>query len=83
MKNTPPKITYASVMSREKVCLALTIVDLNGLQVKADDIMNAYVTAPITEKIWMILGFEFGAESGKKAIIVCGIYGLKSSGATF
>ena len=81
MTNAPPTITYASVVSRETVRLALTITDLNGLQAKAADIMNAYVTAPITEKIWMVLGPEFGADAAMKAIIVCALYGLNISGA--
>ena len=50
MKNAPPTITYARVVSHETVRLELTITALNGLQVKASDIMNSYVTAPITER---------------------------------
>ena len=50
MTNARPKITYARVISRETVRLALTIAALNGLQVKAADIMNLYVTYPITKK---------------------------------
>ena len=46
--------------------------------------MNAYVTAPVTEKIYTILGPEWGKELvGKKALIVRALYGLKSSGAAF
>ena len=45
--------------------------------------MNAYIQAPVTEKIWTTLGSEFGEDAGKKAIIVHAIYGLKSSGAAF
>ena len=63
--------------------MALTITDLNGLQAKAADIMNAYVTAPITEKIRTVLVPEFGSDSRKKAIIVHAQYVLKSSGAAF
>ena len=43
--------------------------------------MNAYVTTPITETIWTVLGPEFAASAGNKSIIVCALYGLKSSGA--
>ena len=50
MTNARPNITYARVISRETVRLALTIAALNGLQVKAADIMNLYVTYPITKK---------------------------------
>ena len=83
MKNAPPAITYASVISRETVRLVLAIFSLNGLQVKADDIMNTYVTDPITENIWTVLGPEIGSDAKKKAIIVHAMYGLKSSGAAF
>ena len=83
MKNAPPTITYTSVVSLETVRLELTIDPLNGLQVKAVDIMNAYVTAPITENIWTVLGPDFGSDSGKKAVMICALYGLKSSGAAF
>ena len=83
MTNAPPTITYASIVSGETVCLKLKIAALNSLQVKASDIMNAYVTAPITEMIWTVLGPVFGAGAGNKAVIVRALYGLKSSGATF
>ena len=83
MTNSPPTITYAIVFSCQIVRLGFTIAALNGLQVKAADIMNAYVTAHITEKIWTVLGPEFGADSIMKAIIVCALYGLKSSGAAY
>ena len=39
--------------------------------------MNAYVTAPCSEKIWTVLGKEFGTDQGKKYIIVRALYGLK------
>ena len=56
MTNAPPTITYTRVVSRETVRLEFTIASLNGFQVKASDIMNAYVTAPVTENIWTLLG---------------------------
>ena len=51
MTNSPPTITYVRVVSRETILLALTIAALDDLQVLEADIMNAYVTAPITENI--------------------------------
>jgi hypothetical protein len=33
---------------------------LNDLEVKVGDVLNAYITAPITEKVWTVLGPEFG-----------------------
>ena len=43
---------------------------LNDLQVKAGDILNAYIAAPVKEKVWTILGPKFGNDTGKGAIIV-------------
>jgi hypothetical protein len=36
---------------------------LNDLDVKMADIENAYLTAPITEKVWTVLGPEFGDDA--------------------
>ncbi|KAL7461107.1 hypothetical protein ACHAXS_003421, partial [Conticribra weissflogii] len=83
MTDVPPTITYASVVSRETVRIALTMAALNALKVMAADIMNAYITAPNKEKIWTLLGPEFGKDKGRKAIVVRALYGLKSAGAAF
>ena len=83
MTETPKCMTYSSVVGRETVHISLTIAALNKLQVKAGDIINAYVTAPCSEKIWNILGKEFGSDQGKKAIIVRAIYRIKSSDVAF
>ncbi len=56
---------------------------LNALKVMAADIMNAYITAPKKEKIWTLLGPEFGKNKGCKAILVRALYGLKSACAAF
>jgi Reverse transcriptase (RNA-dependent DNA polymerase) len=83
MTETPASITYASVVSRESVRIALTLAALNDLEVKTADIENAYLTAPVGEKIWCRLGPEFGGDSGKRALVVRALYGLKSAGASF
>ncbi len=67
-------ITYASVVSRETMHLALTIVSLNDLKVKVGDVLNAYITAPVKEKVWTILGPKFGHDAGRSAIIVHALY---------
>jgi hypothetical protein len=79
----PHAMTYAIVVSRESVRIALTLAALNDLDVKMADIEHAYLTPPITEKIWTVLGPEFGDDSGKRALIVRALYGLKSDGAVF
>jgi hypothetical protein len=77
----PVTITYASVVSNETVRLALTIASLNDLEVKVGDISNAYITTPVKEKVWTVLGPEFGHDAGKSAIIVQALYRLKGAGA--
>jgi hypothetical protein len=83
MTNTLATITFASIVSRETVHIALMLAGLNELQVKVSDIENAYITAPCTGKIWMVLGAEFGSDAGKPAIVVQALYSLKSAGASF
>ena len=80
---TPAALTYASVVSRDSVRIALTIAALNDLKVLACDIQNAYLTAQCREKIWTRAGPEFGSDQGKIMIIVRALYGLRSSGAAF
>jgi hypothetical protein len=80
----PATITYASVVSRESVRIALTVAALNDLDIMSADIKNAYLNIPCDEKIWTVLGPEFGPEQeGKRAIIVCSLYGLKSTRASY
>jgi hypothetical protein len=74
---------YASVVSRDSVRIALTLDDFNDLNEKMAEIENAYLMAPITEKIWTVLGPYFGYDAGKRALIVRALYGLKSAGAAF
>ena len=83
MTKTPVVLTYASVVSRDSVHIALTIATLNNHQVKASDVQNAILMPPCEEQIWTMLGPEFGADAGKKAFLVRALYGLKSAGALF
>ena len=83
LTETPATMTFASVVSRESVRLDLIIAALNNLEVRCGDVKNSYITVPITEKVWSILGPKFGADAGLKAIIVCALYGFKYAGADF
>jgi hypothetical protein len=83
MTGAPTIMTYASVVSRETIQIALTLATLNDLEVKVADILNAYIYAPIKEKVWCALGPEFGPNAGKSAIIIPTLYSLKSAGAAF
>jgi hypothetical protein len=81
--DNPHVMTYGSVVSRESVRVALTLAALNDLDVMMGNIENAYLTAPITEKVWTVLGPECGEDAGKRALIVRALYVLKSTGAAF
>jgi hypothetical protein len=50
----------------------------------AADVRNAYLQAPVREKVHTTAGPEFGPNNiGKTVIVVRAMYGLKSSGATW
>jgi Reverse transcriptase (RNA-dependent DNA polymerase) len=66
------------------VTIALTYAALNGLEVCAADIQNAYLHSPSSYKDYIICGPEFGVENeGKVALIHRAIYGGKSAGRDF
>jgi hypothetical protein len=80
----PTGSTYAGVVSRESVRIAFTYAALNGLDVFAADIRNAYLQAPSSQKDYIICGPEFGIENvGKVALIHRALYGGKSAGKDF
>jgi hypothetical protein len=81
--DTPHAMTYESVVSKESVRIGLILAVLNDFDVKMADIESAYLTAPITEKVWTVLGPEFVDDAGKRVLIVRALYGLKSAGADF
>jgi hypothetical protein len=58
MTSAPTIMTYASVVSRDTVRITLNIATLNDLEVKAADILNAYISVPFKEKVWCALGPE-------------------------
>ena len=81
MTESPATIMYASVVSRETARIVLMIAALNDLEVKSINILNAYVQAPVTEKVQTTLGLEFSKDARKTAVIVRALYGLESAGA--
>ena len=78
---TPDPIgsTYAGMVSRESVSIALTYAALNKLDVYAADIRNAYL-----EALNIICRPEFGVENiGRTALIHRALYGGKAAGRDF
>ena len=77
MTHTMDIISYSSVVTRETLWIALTMTALHDLEVTAVDVLNTYVTPSSREKIWMVLGSEFGDNHCKNIIW------SKESGASF
>jgi hypothetical protein len=48
--DAPTAMTYASVVSRESVCIRLLRAALNDLSILTADIQNEYLTSPWVEK---------------------------------
>ena len=80
MTEAQATITYASVVSRETLRIALMVVTLNDREVKSGNIFNAYVQALLTEKVWTMLCPQFGKDDGRTAVIVRTLYGLMFAG---
>jgi hypothetical protein len=59
------------------------IVALNGMNILAADIGNAYLNTETKEKVYAIAGPEFASRERQTVIIKQALYGLKSSGATW
>ena len=76
MTKAPATITYASIVSQEKDRIAL-IATFYDLEIKSSDILNACVQAPVTEKVWTMLGPQFSKDAGRTAVIVRALYSLK------
>jgi hypothetical protein len=79
--DTPAVMTYSSVVSRDSVCIGFMLAALNGLDVMACDLENAYLNAPCVETIWFKGGIECGSDKGKVCVVVRALYSLKSAGA--
>ena len=75
---------FSTVVSMEAVRMGFLLAKLNGLQVCAGDIGNAFLNAYTSEKLYIIAGPEFGPDlEGKRLLIDKSLYGLQSSGARF
>ena len=79
----PGVSTFASVVSRDSVRIGFLIAALNGLDILAGDIQNAYLHAPSLEKNYFYAGPEWGANEGRVILIIRALYGQKSAGAAW
>ena len=56
---------YSGVISRDSMQISFTYADLNGLNVCAANIINAYLQAPSYQKDYVICGPDFAQECRK------------------
>ena len=83
LTDPPLESVYSGVVSLRSLRLMIFIAELNGLELYAADVGNAYLEAKTREKVCIYAGPEFrdlGLE-GHLLIIVRALYGLKTSGA--
>ena len=80
----PEESTFAGVVSRESIWIAFLYAALNGLDVFAEDIQNAYLQAPSSRRDYIVCCLEFGLENvGWIALIHWALYGGKTTGRDF
>ena len=75
--------TFAGVVGRDSIRIALTHAALNNLDVICADIRNAFIQAPSSERHYIVCGEEFGEYKGKRALIKRALYGGKRAGRDF
>jgi hypothetical protein len=72
----PAESVYLSVESRDSVRIAFLIAALNGLDILAGDVQNAYLNAPTKERCYTIAGPKFCPDNeGRPVMIVRALYG--------
>jgi hypothetical protein len=80
LTDIPLESVYFSVVSLRGLRIVTFLVELNGLDLFATDICNAYLEAFTMERNYIIAGPKFGQLEGHNLIIVKALYGLRTSG---
>ena len=66
----PLLVAYFLVVSRKNVWIAFLVTALNDLDITLFDMGNTYLVASVAEKLYTVLGIEFGEDQGKLSVIV-------------
>jgi len=80
LTETPIDSVYSSVVSLRGIRILTFLSELNGCELWATDIGNAYLESYTQEKVYIVAGPEFGEREGRTLIITRALYGLRSSG---
>jgi len=76
----PGEDAYSGVVAPEAIQLGKFAAIYNSVKVIAAEIGCAYLHAKTNEKLYTILGDDYGELSGKVLVLNKGLYGLRSSG---
>jgi hypothetical protein len=80
LTDIPLESVYSGVVSLRGLRIVTFLSELNGLDLWATDIGNAYLEAFTMERNYIVAGPEFGQLEGHYLIIVKALYGLRTSG---
>ncbi|CAJ1953823.1 unnamed protein product [Cylindrotheca closterium] len=80
LTDVPLDSVYSGVVSIQGLKMMIFLAELNGLELWATDIGNAYLKAYTKEKVASIAGPEFGPLQGHTLIVSRALYGLRLSG---
>jgi hypothetical protein len=80
LTDIPLESVYSGVVSLCGLGIVTFLSELNGLDLWATDIGNAYLDAFTMEQNYIIAGPEFGQSEGHYLIIIKELYGLCTSG---
>ena len=81
LTDVPLDSVYSGVVSLRSLRMVIFLAELNGLELYAADVGNAYLEAKTKEKVYFVAGDGFGDLQGHTLIIFKALYGLRSSGA--
>ena len=71
------------MISIEIIRVAFVLAAMNKLEVCAADVSTSFLYGKTREKLYVIVGKEFGEHAGKRILIDKRLYGLQSSAARF
>ena len=80
LTKVPIDSVYSGVVSLRGFCMCLFIAELNGLQLYATDIRDAYLEGFTSKRLYVKAGKEFGDQEGHLLIVSRSLYGLRTSG---
>ena len=80
LTEVPLSSVYSGVVSLRGIRLVLFLSELNGLESWGTDVGNACLEDKTKEKVYIIVGPEFGDLEGHALVVKKALYGLRTSG---